>query len=208
VNDVFYHGSTVILVDGGSASSSEIFAGALQDHGVATIVGSRTFGKGSVQSLTDLGEYPGLGRYGVKLTTARYYTPLGRSIDRTLRDDFLQSGLRRTGGSFRTLRWSPRNSTAGWSLNWNTRVASSGSPWSTPSPVQSLRISGPTTGVVGLFLSYLEREGVEFTPMSSGQQGLHREGSTEGNRPAEWPMDHYYEVWPPGIPTSWPPWNT
>ena len=80
----------VVLVNGGSASSSEILAGALQDHGVATVIGTRTFGKGSVQSLSDLGEYEGLGHYAVKLTTARYYTPSGRSIDRTLREDFLE----------------------------------------------------------------------------------------------------------------------
>ena len=65
----------VILVDGQSASASEVVAGALQDHGRALIMGSRTFGKGSVQSLIPL-------RNGgaVKLTTSRYYTPSGRSI--------------------------------------------------------------------------------------------------------------------------------
>lgn len=87
---VLFRGNTVVLIDGGSASSSEIVAGALQDHGAATIIGTRSFGKGSVQSLSDLGMYPGLGQYGVKLTTARYYTPSGRSIDRTLRDDFFE----------------------------------------------------------------------------------------------------------------------
>ncbi len=88
---VLFEGDLVLLVDGGSASSSEILAGALQDQNAATLIGSRTFGKGSVQSLSDLGEYPGLGHYGVKLTTARYYTPNGNSIDRTLRDDFMTS---------------------------------------------------------------------------------------------------------------------
>ena len=65
----------VILVDRGSASASEVLAGALQDHGRALIVGERTFGKGSVQSVLPL-------RNGgaIKLTTARYYTPSGRSI--------------------------------------------------------------------------------------------------------------------------------
>lgn len=95
---VLYDGRLVLLVDGGSASSSEILAGALQDQGVATLIGNRTFGKGSVQSLSDLGEYPGIGHYGVKLTTARYYTPNGRSIDRTLREDFLQNGADETWG--------------------------------------------------------------------------------------------------------------
>jgi carboxyl-terminal processing protease len=65
----------LVLVDGGTASASEVFAGALQDHRRAVIVGERTFGKGSVQSVLPLRNGG-----GVKLTTARYYTPSGRSI--------------------------------------------------------------------------------------------------------------------------------
>ncbi|MBN2588182.1 MAG: S41 family peptidase [Candidatus Fermentibacteraceae bacterium] len=84
-----FSGLIVLLVDGGSASSSEILAGALQDNGAAVLIGSRTYGKGSVQTLMDLGEFPNLGHYGVKLTTARYYTPSGSSIDRTLEDDYM-----------------------------------------------------------------------------------------------------------------------
>lgn len=83
-----FTGNVVVLVDGGSASSSEIVAGALQDNEAATLIGTRTFGKGSVQTLMDLGEFPDIGHYGVKLTTARYFTPDGRSIDRTMGDDF------------------------------------------------------------------------------------------------------------------------
>ncbi len=87
-----FEGDMAVLIDGGSASSAEIVAGALQDDRRAVIVGTRSFGKGSVQSLSDLGSYPGLGNYALKLTTARYYTPSGRCIDRTLRDDFMEQG--------------------------------------------------------------------------------------------------------------------
>ena len=65
----------VVLVDGGTASASEIVAGALQDHKRATVMGAPTFGKGSVQTILPIGSNAGL-----KLTTARYYTPAGRSI--------------------------------------------------------------------------------------------------------------------------------
>ena len=74
-DDVLEGAPIVVLVNGGSASASEIVAGALQDHQRAVIMGQQTFGKGSVQTIVPVNE-----RTAVKLTTARYFTPNGRSI--------------------------------------------------------------------------------------------------------------------------------
>jgi carboxyl-terminal processing protease len=74
--DVLHGLPVAVLVNRGSASAAEIVAGALQDHNRGTIVGTRTFGKGLVQTVVPLSR----GR-AVKLTTSRYYTPSGDSID-------------------------------------------------------------------------------------------------------------------------------
>lgn len=78
---VFESGPLVVLINEGTASASEVLAGALQDWGRATIVGRRSFGKGLVQEQYELSDGSGL-----RLTVARYYTPLGRSIQRSYKE--------------------------------------------------------------------------------------------------------------------------
>jgi carboxyl-terminal processing protease len=75
VDDKMYTFPLIVMVNGGSASASEIVAGALQDHGRAIVLGTETFGKGSVQTIVPMPDGAGL-----RLTTARYYTPSGDSI--------------------------------------------------------------------------------------------------------------------------------
>ena len=76
--DILNGAPLVILINRSSASAAEVVAGALQDHGRATLVGTKSYGKGSVQSVLELE-----GKSAIKLTTARYYTPSGRSIQAT-----------------------------------------------------------------------------------------------------------------------------
>ena len=87
--DLLRHAPLVVLVDRGSASGAEIVAGALRDHGRATLMGERTFGKGSVQTVIPL-----RGGQALKLTTSRYFTPSGASIhERGLEPDVRLGGL-------------------------------------------------------------------------------------------------------------------
>lgn len=92
--DVLKGAPMVVLVNGGSASASEIVAGALQDHKRAVIMGSKTFGKGSVQTILPITNDTAL-----KLTTARYYTPNGRSIQAEgIMPDIITDNVKLTAG--------------------------------------------------------------------------------------------------------------
>jgi carboxyl-terminal processing protease len=85
LNPVFQTVPMVVLINSGTASASEIVAGALQDHGRAKVIGTTSFGKGSVQTIFPLSQST-----GIKLTTARYYTPKGRAIQaKGIEPDFL-----------------------------------------------------------------------------------------------------------------------
>jgi carboxyl-terminal processing protease len=99
-DDVLEGAPIVVLVNGGSASASEIVAGALQDHKRAVIMGQQTFGKGSVQTIVPVNE-----RTAVKLTTARYFTPNGRSIQAEgIVPDILLGNVQLTKGEESTTR--------------------------------------------------------------------------------------------------------
>lgn len=94
-SDILRDAPIIVLVNGGSASASEIVAGALQDHERAIIMGERTFGKGSVQTILPMNDEAAL-----KLTTARYFTPSGRSIQASgIEPDIIIENIRVSGES-------------------------------------------------------------------------------------------------------------
>ena len=105
----------MVLINGGSASASEIVAGALQDHKRAIILGTKSFGKGSVQTIIPLGR-----NGAMKLTTQRYFTPSGRSIQaKGIEPDILvepskvEPLAQRRGRSEKDLRGSLKNDQSG-----------------------------------------------------------------------------------------------
>ena len=195
---VLYSGDLVILVDGGSASSSEILAGALQDQNAATLIGTRTFGKGSVQSLSDLGDYPGLGHYGVKLTTARYYTPNGNCIDRTLRDDFMEDGAEETWGIIPDITIEPDSFGVALvaELEFDGHFFSFAVDYTLANEI-ALDF-WPDEVLFQEFRDYMDEEGIEYTEEEFSEslfyieRALLREIALR-----EWPMSRYYEVTAP-----------
>ncbi len=100
--DMLEGAPVAVLINGGSASASEIVAGALQDHRRAVIMGTQSFGKGSVQTVLPLDE-----EYGLKLTTALYFTPNGRSIQaKGIEPDISIENITLPDGSKRSSAWS------------------------------------------------------------------------------------------------------
>jgi carboxyl-terminal processing protease len=127
--DLLRQAPLVVLIDRGSASGAEIVAGALRDHGRATLMGERTFGKGSVQTVMPLRDGQAL-----KLTTSRYFTPSGASIhDRGIEPDVSLAKLLQPVPALRTARQDPAVQAAlqylrDRSLGSATQVALAGNP--------------------------------------------------------------------------------
>ena len=127
-------GPLVVLVNEYSASAAELVAGALQDHARGTLVGARTFGKGSVQTLLDLP-----GRAGLRLTTMRYYTPKGRVIQaQGVKPDVLVAAAYASDTSFGVVRES----------DLENHLPGSGPPGSAP-PVPEIADAGTSAGADG-----------------------------------------------------------
>ena len=127
--DLLQRAPLVVLIDRGSASGAEIVAGALRDHGRATLMGERTFGKGSVQTVMPLRDGQAL-----KLTTSRYFTPSGASIhDRGIEPDVSLARLAQPVPALRPARQDPAVQAAlqylrDRSLGSTTQVALAGNP--------------------------------------------------------------------------------
>ena len=100
----------VVVIDGESASSSEIFAGAIRDHGRGTLVGSRSFGKGSIQGIFPLE----VGGVGLRLTTAKFFSPKGKAYSRVgVEPDLVVRSTARQPGDESTVAGLPASAIAG-----------------------------------------------------------------------------------------------